>query len=108
MECEKKGYLKIHIAVDIKTEKILSIKVTADEHVYDSRALSELGENIIESDSVIEIGKLFGDGAYEGNDFFRCLVDNGILPCIKVRKNARVGWKKGTYSEKSVSFGTKK
>ncbi len=21
--------------------------------------------------------------------------ENGILPCIKVRKNARVGWKKG-------------
>ncbi len=28
----KKGYLKIHVAVDIKTKKILSIKVT-DEHV---------------------------------------------------------------------------
>ena len=25
---------------------------------------------------------------------FRYLSDNGILPCIKVRKNARVGWKK--------------
>ena len=35
------------------------------------------------------------DGAYESNDIFRYLGDNGILPCIKVRKNARVGWKKG-------------
>ncbi len=35
------------------------------------------------------------DGAYEGNDIFRYLADNGILPCIKVRKNARVRWKKG-------------
>ena len=34
----KKGYLKIHIAVDVKTKKILSIKVT-DEHVHDSKAL---------------------------------------------------------------------
>jgi len=25
------------------------------------------------------------------------LADNGILPCIKVRKNARVGWKKGNF-----------
>ncbi len=42
-------------------------------------------------------GKLFADdGAYEGNDIFRYLGENGILPCIKVRKNAdRVGWKKG-------------
>ena len=32
------------------------------------------------------IGKLFGDGAYDDNEIFRCLVDNGILPCIKIRK----------------------
>ena len=41
------------------------------------------------------IGKLFADGAYEGNDIFRYLGDKGIQPCIKVRKNARVRWKKG-------------
>ena len=67
-----------------------------DEHVHDSKALPELVENIIKSDNVtVAIGKLFGDGAYEGNDIFRYLADNGILPCIKVRKNARVRWKKG-------------
>ncbi len=43
----KKGYLKIHIAVNVKTKKILSImKVTADEHVHDSKALPELVESI--------------------------------------------------------------
>jgi hypothetical protein len=61
----------------VKTKEILSIKVTTDEHVHDSKALSELVENIIESDSVTAIGKLFGDGAYEGNDIFRYLGDNG-------------------------------
>ena len=45
----KKGYLKIHVAVNVKTKKILSIKVT-DEHVHDSKALPKLVENIIESD----------------------------------------------------------
>jgi Transposase DDE domain len=35
---KKKGYLKIHIAVNIKSKKILSMKVT-DEHVHDSKAL---------------------------------------------------------------------
>ena len=92
----KKGYLKIHVAVNVKSKKILSIKVT-DEHVHDSKALPELVENIIKSDSVTTtaIGKLFGDGAYDGNDVFRYLADNGILPCIKVRKNARIRWKKG-------------
>ena len=90
----KKGYLKIHIAVNVKSKKILSMKVT-DEHVHDSKALPELVENIIKSNSVTTIGKLFADGAYDSNDIFRCLADNGILPCIKVRKNARVRLKKG-------------
>jgi hypothetical protein len=91
----KKGYLKIHIAVNVKSKKILSIKVT-DEHVHDSKVLPELVENIIKSDSMATaIGKLFADGAYDGNDIFRCLGDNGILPCIKVRKNSKVKLKKG-------------
>ncbi len=91
----KKGFLKIHVAVNVKSKKILSIKVT-DEHVHDSKALPKLVENIIKSDSVTAICKLFGDdGAYEGNEIFRYLADNEILPCIKVRKNARVRWKKG-------------
>ena len=29
-----KGYLKIHIAVDVKTKKILSMKKVTDEHVH--------------------------------------------------------------------------
>ena len=66
----KKGYLKIHVLVDVKTKKILSMKVT-DEHEHDSKALPELVENIIKSDNMVSIGKLFGDGAYEGNNIFR-------------------------------------
>ena len=75
------------------------MKVT-DEHVHDSKMLPELVENIIKSEdmSTTTLGKLFGDdGAYEGNDIFRRLADNGILPCIKVRRNARVKWKKGNF-----------
>ena len=53
----KKGYLKIHIAVNVKTKKILSMKVT-DEHVHDSKALPELVEYIIKLDKKITIGKL--------------------------------------------------
>jgi hypothetical protein len=90
-----KGYLKIHIAVNVKTKKILSMKVT-DEHVHDSKALPGLIDEIIKSDNDrIPIGKLFVDGAYDGNEIFRYLGENSILPCIKVRENARVGWKKG-------------
>jgi hypothetical protein len=82
-DIRKKGYLKIHIAVNVKTKKILSIKAT-DEHIHDSKALPELVNDIIESDKKITIGKLLADY----NEIFRCLGDNEILPYIKVRKNA--------------------
>ena len=56
----------------MKTKKILSIKVT-DEHVHDSKMLPELVDEIIDSDNITTIGKLFADGAYEGNEIFRYL-----------------------------------
>jgi hypothetical protein len=47
IENKKERILDIHIVtVDIKNKKILSIKVT-DEHIYDSKMLPEMVENII-------------------------------------------------------------
>jgi hypothetical protein len=43
---KNKGYLKIHIAVDVKNKKILSMKVTTDEYVQDSKTLPELAEKL--------------------------------------------------------------
>ncbi len=71
------------------------MKVT-DDHIHDSNMLPELVQNIIKSDDVTTAGKLFADeGTYDSNGVFRCLSGNGILPCIKVRRNAKVRWKKG-------------
>jgi hypothetical protein len=94
----KKGYLKTHVAVNVKTKKILAMKVT-DEHVRDIKASPGLVKDVLKSDNItpITIGKLFADGAYDSNDVFRYLEDNGILPCIKVRKNVKVRWKKGNF-----------
>ncbi len=80
---KKKGYLKIHVAVvNVKTKKILSMKVT-DEHVHDSKPLPELVDGIIKSDSMTTaiIGKLFADGAYDNNEIFRYLSNNGYAMC---------------------------
>ena len=86
----RKGYLKIHIVVDTKSKKILSMKVT-DEHVHDKKMLPKLVADIAKSKKSITLfGKILADGAYDSNDVFECLADNGILPCIKVRGNARV------------------
>ena len=86
----RKGYLKIHIVVDTKSKKILSMKVT-DEHVHDKKMLPKLVADIAKSKKSITLfGKILADGAYDSNDVFECLADNGILPCIKVRRrNAR-------------------
>jgi hypothetical protein len=96
MECKKERLFEnTCVAVNVMTKKILSIKVT-DAHVHDSKALPELVNDIVKSNKII--GKLFGDeGTYEGNDIFRYLVDNGTLPCFKVRKNSRVRGKKGAF-----------
>ena len=95
MECEKERIFEnTYSTVNVKSKKILSIKVT-DEHVHDSKVLPELVDDIIKSDNMTTLGKLFADGAYDSNDIFRCLADNGILPCIKVRKNSKIKLKTG-------------
>ncbi len=46
--------MKIHVAVNVKTKKILSIKVTY-EHVHDSKALPGLVNDVIKSDKKIQL-----------------------------------------------------
>src|SRR5947207_3951447 len=47
----KKGYLKIHIAVDIKKKRILSLEVTSKE-VHDGKMLKKLVENASENNNL--------------------------------------------------------
>ena len=41
----RKGYLKIHVAVDIKNKKIISLEVTSEEVHDDGMMLSKLVDN---------------------------------------------------------------
>ncbi len=79
--------MKIHIAVDVKSKKIISMKVTY-EHIHDSKMLPKIVDAISKSKHVT-VGKIIADCAYDINTVFKCLADSGILPCIKVRKNAK-------------------
>ncbi len=64
----------------MKTKKILSIKVTADEHVHGTKSLPELVDGIIKPNSLTTItGKLFADDGIYEDKIFRYLADNGIL-----------------------------
>src|SRR5919198_3156794 len=47
----RKGCLKIHVAVDIKRKRILSLEVTSEE-VHDSKMLNELVDNASENNCV--------------------------------------------------------
>jgi hypothetical protein len=80
----RRGYLKIHIAVDVKRKKILALKVT-DEKTGDGRMLQPLVE---EASRKGKVAKAIGDGAYDTKRNFRYLAMNGIEPIIKVRRNA--------------------
>jgi hypothetical protein len=80
----KRGYLKIHIAVDVKRKKILALKVT-DERVGDGRMLQPLVE---EASKKAKIAKTVADGAYDAKSNFRYLASKKIEAVIKVRKSS--------------------
>jgi len=83
----KRGYLKIHIAIDIKNKRILSLDVTS-EKVHDGKVLSKLVDDITIKHNK-EIDTAIMDGAYDNNKNFQFLSFRGIQqPVIKVRKNA--------------------
>ena len=85
---KKKGYLKIHVAVNIKTKEILALEVT-DERVHDGRVMDKLIEHVLKSNDngpAIKIKSVLADGAYDSNESFKCLEESKIQPRIKVRE----------------------
>src|SRR5581483_602825 len=82
----RKGYLKIHIAVDIKKKRILSLEVTSEE-VHDGNMLKNLVDNASENNNLKGI---VADGMYDSNNNFRYLSNRHIKPGIKTRSNSKV------------------
>lgn len=73
----KRGYLKIHIAVDIKRKRILSLDVTS-EKVHDSQVLPVLIEDITMKQNKI-VNTVIADGAYDNNNACRPVLIHPIL-----------------------------
>ena len=84
----RKGYLKIHVAVDIKKKRILSLEVTSEE-VHDGKMLSKLVDNASSSRGN-HVKSVLADGMYDSNNNFRYLSRNHIKPGIKTRSNSKV------------------
>src|SRR2546421_8923942 len=80
----RKGYLKIHVAVDIKKKRIISLEVTSEE-VHDGSKLRILVDRAMENNNV---KRIIADGVYDSNENFRFLCQNNIEPAIMVRKNS--------------------
>lgn len=80
----RRGFLKIHLAVDVKTKQIVSMEVT-DERTGDGGMLKPLVEQAERHCRVI---KALCDGAYDSRVNFTFLEERGIEPTIKVRKNS--------------------
>ena len=74
---QRKGYLKIHISVNIKTKEILALEVT-DEKVHDGRRMLTKMVNHVLDKPDTKIESLLADGAYDTNSNFRYLEENGM------------------------------
>jgi len=81
---KRKGFLKIHIAVDIETNEIVAIEITNDK-CHDNVVFDKLIDDSKENRNV---KKALGDGAYDSKDNFNKLRKLKIEPGIKVRKNS--------------------
>jgi hypothetical protein len=84
----RRGYLKIHVAVDIRKKKVVSLQVTSEE-VHDSKMLKNLVKDVSENNDVKRV--LADGGAYDSKKNFRYLSDNGIEAAIKVKKKNSSG-----------------
>jgi hypothetical protein len=80
----KRGFIKVHIAVDTKTKQILAIEVTKED-VGDGKMFGRL---VRSSADVADVKRVIGDGAYDSKGNFRMASEMDIDPLIRVRKNA--------------------
>lgn len=91
----KRGYLKVHLAVDARSKQAVSMQVT-EETVSDGSQTEPLVQEAMAKNTVVRV---YGDGAYDRRANFNLLASNGIDPAIKVRKNASRK-AKGSYARK--------
>ena len=92
----KKGYLKIHFAVDTKTKQVVAADISS-EKVHDGKRLKRLVNRAKEN---VRVKRVLGDGAYSRANF-NFLDANHIKPVIRVRSNS-VPKSRGCQARKSA------
>lgn len=81
-----RGWIKVHIAVNVETKEIIGIEVT-DERVGDSRMFGSLIDQSKQNLRGRKIVQADADGAYDTRVAFNKLAENQIMPAIKIRAN---------------------
>ena len=81
---KRREFVKLHITVDAKSEKIVSFRVTKG-NVHDSKKLGPMIKEVAEE---YDIDKVYGDRAHDNRRSFNLLDDLNIEPAISIRKNA--------------------
>ena len=74
---KSRGFIKIHVAVNVRTKKILSMEVTKED-VYDGKMLKKLVDNVVSENNYVK-KVLADDGAYDSKDNFRYIDKMYIL-----------------------------
>jgi IS5 family transposase len=87
MRKKRKGFVKIHIAIEIKSKKVLALEIT-DDQIHESAKFQEL---VTTSTKQADVEKALADGGYDSGDCFEWLAKHEIKAGILPRKNARPG-----------------
>jgi hypothetical protein len=102
---KKKGYLKIHVAVNVRTKEILALEVT-DEKVHDGKMMCRLVDRMLKQNNAVNIKTVLEDGAYDSNESFKYLQEKKIQPGIKVRENSIISSKNNKVRNREVKLQT--
>jgi transposase len=97
--------LKLSLAVDTRRKKILALRVRANARSHDIKDAKYLIKRISKPEKVV------ADSAYDAEHFYDFLWERGIMPVVKVRRNAYHGFvrkkvlksfRKRTYNRRSI------
>jgi hypothetical protein len=98
---KRRGWIKVHIIVDVNTKELLGIAIT-NEKVVDSKEFKNLIEKAEYTLNGRKIALTLADGAHDNKDSFNYLKKKGIKSGIKVRKNASTRARGSPYRAKCV------
>lgn len=81
----RRGYLKIHFAVNTKTREVICLESTKEE-VHDNRRFRPMVRQLLKR---YTLRKVLADAAYDDHRNFNLLDRHKIIPAIKLKRNSR-------------------